>query len=258
MTISKRVSCEIDQVTFWYHTLWRHKTSLYFYEFYNDFVSFFKGILFGKNTLRIFDQANKFLEKKGTIEQMENHSVIRIFCSKENPSFVPYHVFDKFFITKVARQYNFWLHFFHEKRKKQFIPLSWKIGYFIFINTNKIDELSIHFNNVSLKCVEKIKGFDPNKIFVEHVFSVGFSNSFIQTTLNEEEEEGNNQSTPIHEDGDLETILSTNEVQEPRLILNSMFLTKKQFYEQVEIFKGLSVENFYGILEYNEDEIDNW
>jgi hypothetical protein len=50
----------------------------------------------------------------------------------------------------------------------------------------------------------------------------------------------------------------TNEVQDPKLILNSMFLTKKQFDEQVEIFKGLSVENFYGILEYNEDDIDNW
>jgi hypothetical protein len=50
----------------------------------------------------------------------------------------------------------------------------------------------------------------------------------------------------------------TNEVQDPKLILNSMFLTKQQFDEQVEIFKGLSVENFYGILEYNEDEIDNW
>jgi hypothetical protein len=50
----------------------------------------------------------------------------------------------------------------------------------------------------------------------------------------------------------------TNEVQYPKLILNSMFLTKQQFDEQVEIFKGLLVENFYGILEYNEDEIYNW
>jgi hypothetical protein len=54
----------------------------------------------------------------GTIVQMGNHSVIRIFCSKENPSFLPYNVSDKLFITEVARQYNLWLHFFHEKRKK--------------------------------------------------------------------------------------------------------------------------------------------
>jgi hypothetical protein len=104
--------------------------------------------------------------------------------------------------------------FFHEKRKKkQFIPLSWKIGDFIFRNINKIDKFAIHFNNVILKYVEKIKGFEPNKIFVEHMLSVGFNNSFIQTTLNEEEEEeGNNQSTHVHEAGDLEKILRTNEL----------------------------------------------
>jgi hypothetical protein len=50
----------------------------------------------------------------------------------------------------------------------------------------------------------------------------------------------------------------TNKVQDPKLILNSLFLTKQQFDEQVEIFKGLSVEKFYGILEYEEDNIDNW
>jgi hypothetical protein len=37
-----------------------------------------------------------------------------------------------------------------------------------------------------------------------------------------------------------------------------MFLTKKQFDEQVEIFKGLSVETFYDTLEYDEDDKENW
>jgi hypothetical protein len=88
--------------------------------------------------------------------------------------------------------------------------LPWNIGYFIFRNKNKIDEFASHFNNVNLKYTEKIKGFDPNKIFVEHMLYAGFSNSFIQTTLNEEEE-GNHHSSPIYKVGDLETILSTNE-----------------------------------------------
>jgi hypothetical protein len=57
---------------------------------------------------------------------------------------------------------------------------------------------------------------------------------------------------------EIDLVGGTNEVQDPKLILNSMFLTKKQFDEQVEIFKGLSVEIFYGILKYNEDEINNW
>jgi hypothetical protein len=87
----------------------------------------------------------------------------------------------------VARQYNFWLHFFHEKRKKKIIPLPWKIGEFMFININKFDEFANHFNNVNLKYDEKIKGFDLKKIFVGNMLSVGFSNSIIQTILNEEE-----------------------------------------------------------------------
>jgi hypothetical protein len=35
-------------------------------------------------------------------------------------------------------------------------------------------------------------------------------------------------------------------------------LTKQAFDEQVDIFKGLSLENFYDILEYGEDDVDNW
>jgi hypothetical protein len=51
---------------------------------------------------------------------------------------------------------------------------------------------------------------------------------------------------------------STNEVQESKLILNSLFLTKQAFDEKVEIFKGLSFEKFYGILEYSEYDMENW
>jgi hypothetical protein len=51
---------------------------------------------------------------------------------------------------------------------------------------------------------------------------------------------------------------STHEVQDPKLIFNSMFMTKQQFDEHVEILKGLSAEKFNGIIEYGEEEIDNW
>jgi hypothetical protein len=118
LTINERVNCEIDPVTFWYQALRRHKTPLFFYEAYNNFVSIFKKFLLGENTSRISDQASIFLEKNGKIEKMENLILIRIFFSKENPYFISYHVSNKLFITKVARKYNLWLHFFHEKMKK--------------------------------------------------------------------------------------------------------------------------------------------
>jgi hypothetical protein len=93
--------------------------------------------------------------------------------------------------------------------------MPWKIGDFMFRNINKIYKFANHFKNVNLKYVEKIKGFDPNKIFVEHMISVQFNNSFTQTILNEEEE-GNNPSTPIHDAGDLETLLSSNDFYKKR------------------------------------------
>ena len=103
---------EFDLVTFWYQALWRHKASLHFYEVFNEFVLVLKGLLFGKDTPRIFAQASKFLDRKRTLEQMENYNVIGNFGSKENPSFLPCHIYDRMFVKKFARQYKFWLHFF--------------------------------------------------------------------------------------------------------------------------------------------------
>jgi hypothetical protein len=51
---------------------------------------------------------------------------------------------------------------------------------------------------------------------------------------------------------------TTGEVQDPNLILNSIFMTRQQFEEHVEILKGLSAEKFNSIIEYNENEIENW
>jgi hypothetical protein len=48
---------------------------------------------------------------------------------------------------------------------------------------------------------------------------------------------------------------STDEVYYPKLIFNSMFMTREQFGEQVEILKGLSTEKFNSIIEYGEEEI---
>jgi hypothetical protein len=75
---------------------------------------------------------------------------------------------------------------------------------------NKIDEFENYFHNLNLKYVENIRGFDPNEIFVEHILTIGFSNLFIHTVL--VEEEYNHQGNLTHIAGDLETMLSTNEL----------------------------------------------
>jgi hypothetical protein len=104
--------------------------------------------------------------------------------------------------------------FFHEKRKNQFIPLSWKVGDFVFRSMNKIDEFANHFHNLNLKYAENIRGFDPNGIFLEHMLTMGFRNSFIHTVLVEKED--NHLGSPTHTIGDLETVLSTNELYKQR------------------------------------------
>jgi hypothetical protein len=49
----------------------------------------------------------------------------------------------------------------------------------------------------------------------------------------------------------------TNEFQDPKLIVNSLTLTKQAFDKQVDIFEAFSLESFYNILEYGEDDVDN-
>jgi hypothetical protein len=103
LSMCKKVNCEFNPVTFWYQTLWRHKASQIFYEVFNDFVSVFKGFLFGRDTPQIYEQASKLLDRKGTLEQMEDYNIIRVFGSKENPSFLPCHIPEKMFVAEIER-----------------------------------------------------------------------------------------------------------------------------------------------------------
>ena len=134
-----------------YQALWRYRYTYYFYEVYNEFLIVFKKLLFGENTTRLSLEAMAFLNKRGTLEKMENYNVIRIFGSRESPFSLPYYILEKIFIIEVARKYKFWLHFFNEKIKRQFIPLPWKIREIILRGIAKIDEYSTHLDQFNLK-----------------------------------------------------------------------------------------------------------
>jgi hypothetical protein len=51
---------------------------------------------------------------------------------------------------------------------------------------------------------------------------------------------------------------TTIEVSDPKLIANSMLLTRQQFEEHVETLKRLSTEKFDSMVEYTNDDIDSW
>jgi hypothetical protein len=65
----------------------------------------------------------------------------------EKPALLPYHITDIMFVAEVARKYYYWLHMLQKKKKKQFIPLPWKVGDFVLKNVNKIDEFAAHSSN---------------------------------------------------------------------------------------------------------------
>jgi hypothetical protein len=70
----------------------------------------------------------------------------------------------------VARPYKFWFHAFYEKRKKQSIPLPWKVGEILLREIPKNDEYVDYFNQINLKFAEEIKGFDPNNDQYIHIW----------------------------------------------------------------------------------------
>ena len=118
---------------------------------------------------------------KGTLEHLDNYIVIRIFGSKEKPTLLPCHITEKMFVIKVARQYNYWLHIFQEKKKKRFIPLPWKVEDFMLRNVKKIEEFVACFSNLRLIYVETLTGFDPDKIFLQHSQTLDLGNFFQKT-----------------------------------------------------------------------------
>jgi hypothetical protein len=65
-------------------------------------------------------------------------------------------------------------------------PLSLENWILYIQEYNFFYEFVNHFHNVKLKYAVKIKGFDPNRIFMEHMLSIGFKNPFIHAILSEE------------------------------------------------------------------------
>jgi hypothetical protein len=151
-----------------------------------------------------------FLDKRGSFESNEHYNIIKVYFSCEAPIYLPFYVSDRIFVIEVCRQYKFWANFFYERKKNQFISLPWKIGEITVINASKINEYAVQFDQYSLKLVNQVKGFDPHQYFMNHMTSVGFSVSYINTYLYGEDEDDENNPEKVLV-GDLETIVSTNE-----------------------------------------------
>jgi hypothetical protein len=125
---ARNVDFSKDPVQLWYLTLWKHKAPYHFYEVHNAFLSSFKKLVHGPTTSRLSMEVASFLAGKGVFETLDDFSYIRLYDFQGKPSLLPFYVSNKLFTIEVCKQYKFWAHFFNEKRKKQFIPLPWRIG----------------------------------------------------------------------------------------------------------------------------------
>jgi hypothetical protein len=127
---------------------------------------------------------------------------------------LPFYVFDILFIVEVCRQYKYWAHFFNEKRKKQFIPLPWKVGEMFVKNISHLDEYTIQFDHLSLKEVQAIHGFDPKDLFSAHMSLIRYG-SYFSKSMQFEEGGGDNQNLPEasleNTLDDIEALDNTNE-----------------------------------------------
>jgi hypothetical protein len=50
----------------------------------------------------------------------------------------------------------------------------------------------------------------------------------------------------------------TRKVEDPKFILNSVFISKEQFEEKMELLKSASVEKFNSLTEYSKLEVESW
>jgi hypothetical protein len=73
-------------------------------------MSIFKILLLGEDAPCISKQATNFLDRKGTLEHLDNYIVIRIFGSTKKTPLLPCHIMDIMFVVEVAWKYNYSLH----------------------------------------------------------------------------------------------------------------------------------------------------
>jgi hypothetical protein len=77
-------------------------------------------------------------------------------------------------------------------------------------NANKIDEFAAHFNNLNLRYDEILRGFDPNKLFLQHLQTLGFDNYFFKKHLTENRNIDDN--APASDVDNLDTLQSTTKL----------------------------------------------
>jgi hypothetical protein len=51
---------------------------------------------------------------------------------------------------------------------------------------------------------------------------------------------------------------TNGEIEDPKFILNSIFISKEQFEEKLELLKSASAKKFNSLNKYSELEVESW
>ena len=77
-------------------------------------------------------------------------------------------------MVEVCKHYIYWDHFFNEKQKKKLIPLPLRVRENNFKNISHLDEFSIYFDHFKMREIHEVQGFDPNGLFMAHMFTISY------------------------------------------------------------------------------------
>jgi hypothetical protein len=177
-----------DPTQFWYPMLWRHKAPFHFYEIQDSFVREFRCMLTGMEPDKLTEAVVNFLVGKGVYIFEEKFTYIRLFGFEGKPFLLPCFVCDIFFIYELCRQYKVWSTFFDKKRKKQFIPMPFKIVGILVKSSSNLAEMVRYFDSFHMKEVEAHKGFDQEGIFMTHMVSIGYSSFLLRQRKSQREQ----------------------------------------------------------------------
>jgi hypothetical protein len=76
------------------------------------------------------------------------------------------------------RQYKTWAHFFYDRRKKQFIPLPWKIEEFTLKHITHLNEIIGNHEQLGLNEAKFVKGFELEKKITTYMALIDYSSYF--------------------------------------------------------------------------------
>jgi hypothetical protein len=129
----------------------------------DKFVKEFRYLLTRVAPTRITQEVEDFLKGKGVFVHQEDHTYTRLYGYKGIHFLLSTFAYDRYFVAKVCRKYKTWSILFANTTMR---------------SSSHLIEFSEMINTINIKNAEPLEGFDPERLFYEHLESMRYSNIF--------------------------------------------------------------------------------